>query len=139
MTNNSPIFLTREDYTKLRLLVASASRPLNKPAPHGLERELDRAVVVDPAAIPPDVVTLDSRVEYEDIETGEVAEYVITLPERANVDQRRISVLAPIGTALIGFRVGDVVRWATPGGARELTIRRVTREAAETLYADRAS
>lgn len=123
MNNDSPVILTLEDYTKLRLLSTSASWPLNRRTPNGLAQKLDRAAILESSAMPPDIVTLDSRVEYEDVQTGEVAEYVITLPERADVDQRRISILAPIATALIGCRAGDVVRWVMPGGARELKIR----------------
>lgn len=112
---------------KLRLLlsgalnVGAASLALRK-----LRDELDRATIVDPAAFPTDVVTMDSAVEFEDLETGEIEEYTITFPERADVDAGRISVLAPIGTALIGCRVGSVVNWSTPGGARRLKVRRVT-------------
>jgi regulator of nucleoside diphosphate kinase len=125
MINHSPIYLTEEDHTKLRLLLASTSRAAGVPA-HALADELHRAIIVDAAIIPRDVVTLDSRVEYEDVDSGEIAEYEITLPERANVDEHRISVLAPIGTALIGFRAGEIVHWKTPGGICRLRILRVT-------------
>lgn len=112
---------------KLRLLLSSA---LNTGAASlGLRKlrdELDRATVVDPAAFPADVVTMDSAVEFEDLETGEIEEYTITFPELADVDAGRISVLAPIGTALIGCRAGSVIKWSTPGGVRRLKVRRVT-------------
>lgn len=125
--NHTPLYISRFDYTKLRLLLATAlySRAGNL-ALRNLRDELDRAVVIDPAAFPADVVTMDSAVEFEDLETGEIAEYTITFPERADVDAGRMSILAPIGTALIGCRVGNIVKWSTPGGIRELKIRRVT-------------
>lgn len=69
--------------------------------------------------------------------TDEIEEYIITFPERANIEQRRISILAPIGTALIGCRVGDIVKWSTPGGIRQIKVRRVapTAKSAETITA----
>lgn len=125
--NHTPIYISREDNSKLRRLVAT---PLYAPAIMGplrkLREELDRAVVIDPAALPDDVVAMDSTVEFEDLATGEIEEYTLTYPDRADVDQKCISILAPIGTALLGYRVGDRVKWPTPGGIRELKIRRVT-------------
>jgi regulator of nucleoside diphosphate kinase len=64
-------------------------------------------------------------VEFEDLGTSEIEEYAITFPEKANVERKRISILTPIGTALIGCRVGDIVNWSTPGGIRHLKVRRV--------------
>src|SRR5690606_33938904 len=113
--NHNPIYITRDDNTKLRLLLATAlysnaNRPLQK-----LREELDRAAVLDAGSIPPGVVTMDSSVEFEDLTTSEIEEYTITFPDRANVDEKRLSILAPIGTALLGCRVGEIVNWSTPG------------------------
>lgn len=124
--NHSSIYLSREDHTKLRLLLAAISSGGHSSTLHKLRAELDRAVIVDSADFPADVVTLDSSVEYEDLTTGEIETYTLTLPERANVEQHRLSILAPVGTALIGCRVRDVVTWSTPGGVRQLLIRNVT-------------
>ena len=124
--NHTPIYITREDYSKLRLLLTTALHSNASAALEKLRQELDRAAVIDPAAIPSDVVTMESHVEFEDLGTNEVEDYTITFPDRANVEEKRLSILAPIGTALIGCRTGDVVSWATPGGIRQLKIRRVT-------------
>jgi len=85
--NHTPIYISRYDYAKLRLLLATAlySRTGNL-ALRDLRAELDRAVVIDPAAFPTDVVTMDSAVEFEDLDTGETEEYTITFPEHADVD-----------------------------------------------------
>lgn len=123
---HTPICISRDDYLKLRLLLTTALHSSNRSALQTLRDELDRAAVLEPSAIPADVVTLESTVQYEDLGTGELAEYTITFPDRANIEQHRLSILAPIGTALIGCRVGDVVRWSTPGGYRQLKVRRVT-------------
>ncbi|MEO6993415.1 MAG: GreA/GreB family elongation factor [Lacunisphaera sp.] len=124
--NHSPIYITRDDNSKLRLLLATKLSANANDALRNLRDELDRAVIIDPAAIPAGVVTMESHVEFEDLATREIEEYAITFPERANVDEKRLSILAPIGTALIGCREGDIVNWSTPGGVRELKIRRVS-------------
>jgi regulator of nucleoside diphosphate kinase len=124
--NNAPIYITREDSSKLRLFLETALHSNANAALEKLRQELDRAVIIDPVGIPSGVVTIDSRVEYEDLGTGEIEEYIITFPDRAKVEEKRLSILAPIGTALIGCSEGDVVSWHTPGGIRQLKIRRVT-------------
>lgn len=123
---HAPITITREDYAKLRLLVTTALHSNPSPALQKLREELDRAAVIDSAAIPPGVITMGSTVAFEDLGTGEVEEYTLTFPNHADVEKKRLSILAPIGTALIGFRVGDLVSWTTPGGIRKLKIRRVS-------------
>jgi regulator of nucleoside diphosphate kinase len=131
--NPTPLYITRDDHTKLRLLLATAAHSNASSALRTLRAELDRAVVIDPAAVPDGIVTMDSTVEFEDLGTGEVERYTITFPDRANVERKRLSILAPIGTALIGYRVGDVVTWSTPGGERQLKIRQVTPAAVEAV------
>lgn len=126
MSNRSTIYITRDDHAKLRLLLSAVSVSRGGQALNQLSEELDRAILVHPSVVPPGVVTLESRVEYQDVDTGEIEEYTITFPERANIEEKRISILAPIGIALIGCRVGDIVRWATPGGIRRLKLRRTT-------------
>ena len=124
--NHTPIYISRDDYSKLRLLIATALHSNASAALAKLRDELDRAAVIDPAAFPAGVVTMNSTVEFEDLGTSEIEEYTITFPESADIDHGRISILAPIGTALIGCRVGDIVKWSTPGGIRQLKVRRVT-------------
>jgi regulator of nucleoside diphosphate kinase len=123
--NHTPIYISRDDNSKLRLLLATALHSNASAALQKLREELDRAVVIDPAAVPPGVVTMESTVEFEDLATNEIEEFTITFPDRANVEKKRLSILAPIGTALIGCRAGDIVSWSTPGGMRRLKIRRV--------------
>lgn len=130
--NHTPIYISRDDYSKLRLLITTALYSDSSAALGKLRAELDRAFVVDPAAFPADVVTMNSTVEFEDLRTNEVETYTITFPENADIEQHRISILAPIGTALIGCRVGDLVKWSTPGGIRQLKVRRVTAPTPET-------
>lgn len=134
--NHTPIYISYDDYSRLRLLLATALYSNASTARRKLSDELDRAAVVDLTALPADVVTLDATVEFEDLGTSEIEEYTITFPDKADVESRHISVLAPIGTALIGCRVGDIVKWTTPGGIRQLKVRRVTSDATSSVGID---
>lgn len=119
------IHLTLADYRFVSRLLANV--PLKSESLQRLRRELDRAVVLEPALIPPTVVGLNSRVRLQDLDTGEIEEYVLVAPERADAGRQRISLLAPIGAALIGYREGDEIAWPTPGGMRRLRLLQVTR------------
>jgi regulator of nucleoside diphosphate kinase len=91
-----------------------------------LEAELDRALVMDAGRrLPSDVVTLDSRVLVVDLDSGEERLFTLVLPSKANIDEGRISVLAPLGTAVLGYRAGQEIAWDVPGGRRRLMVRRV--------------
>ena len=97
-----------------------------------LEQELERADVVEPARIPPDVVTMRSRVRVRDVRSGTETVYTLVFPCEASVADGRLSVLAPIGTALLGYRQGDVIEWPVPAGMRQL-------EVAEVLFQPEAA
>jgi regulator of nucleoside diphosphate kinase len=83
---------------------------------NGLDEELDRAEILSDEAMPKDVVTLYSTVVYEDLDTGRVMMVQVTLPEDADLEQGRVSVLAPVGAALLGLGVGDAISWPLPDG-----------------------
>jgi regulator of nucleoside diphosphate kinase len=103
------ITLSDHDHRRLSLYVARAGHELER-----LEDELARARVVADAALPHDVVTMGSRVVYEDTTTGARRAISIVFPDTANAALGRVSVLAPIGSALIGLRVGDEIDWELP-------------------------
>jgi regulator of nucleoside diphosphate kinase len=87
-----------------------------------LEHELERAEVVDQAEVPADVITMNSTAILTDLETGEKHEYTLVYPSGAYADEGRISILAPVGTAMIGYRVGDVIDWPVPAGRVRLQV-----------------
>lgn len=87
-----------------------------------LEKELERARVVDPEKIPGDVITMNSVVRIRDLESGEETDYTLVFPSDARIEENRISVLSAIGTALIGYRVGDVIEWKVPSGLKRLKV-----------------
>jgi regulator of nucleoside diphosphate kinase len=100
-------------------------------APHDQEHlqelraELDRALVMESSQVSPTVVTLHAAVRVRDLESGQHQELTLVSPREADVSAGRISVLAPLGTALIGYRQGDVVERLMPGGLRRLLIEEV--------------
>jgi regulator of nucleoside diphosphate kinase len=91
-----------------------------------LEDELDHAHVVCPREVPANVITMNSTVLIEDLDTGEVKIYTIVFPGETKRVPGAVSVLAPIGTALIGCREGDVVEWDVPTGTVRLKVLEVT-------------
>ncbi len=90
-----------------------------------LEEELDRAEVVAANEVPPDVITMNSRVRVRDLDSRTERVYTIVYPRDADPARNRISILAPIGTALLGYRVGDVIEWEVPAGTRRLRVEEV--------------
>ena len=87
-----------------------------------LTHEIDRGAEVRLQDSPPDVVTMNSTVRVTDVEAGTSHTYTIVFPADADYEKGKISILAPLGTALLGFRIGDVVDWHMPGGTRRLRI-----------------
>ena len=103
-----------------------------------LRVELERALVVDPSRLSPNVVTLYAAVRVRDLESGHPQELTLVSPSEANVSAGRISVLAPLGTALLGYRQGDVVERVMPGGLRRLLIEEVRQQPATDADAEAA-
>jgi len=87
-----------------------------------LQNELDRAIVVKPSRVPPEVVTMNSRIRIRDLNSGGEFTYQVVFPRGADMAKNRISVLAPIGTALLGERAGSIVEWQVPSGMRRFRI-----------------
>ena len=118
----TPIYITTEDYSRLRLLATALAAQKKTPNLTLLLEELERAVVMDARAIPSTVVRLGSIVTVLDEDNGEKEHYTLCTPERSNVEKAMISVLAPIGTAILGYSQGDTIEWQTPGGTRRLKL-----------------
>lgn len=108
--------ITAEDMERLRTIVELALEGSRAAAAEQLELELDRAVVVPQGQIPPDVVTMRSRILFEDVETGRRREATLVYPEEASIEQSRVSILAPVGVAVLGLKVGDTIEWPLPQG-----------------------
>lgn len=88
-----------------------------------LERELNRAIVVDSKEIPGDVITMNTvvQVRFED-DPEDLEELTLVYPKDASPDENKISITAPVGTALLGYRKGDQVEWDVPSGKVRITV-----------------
>ena len=87
-----------------------------------LEEELARSDEVAPGEVAADVVTMNSRVRLQDEASGQTLECNLVFPGEADASANRISIVAPLGTAILGYRVGDTVTWPMPGGERQYKI-----------------
>lgn len=121
------ITVTDGDFWPLSALVRARTADFarNKEHIRRLEEELARSVPVPATEVPADVVTMHSRVCVRDLESGATRTYTLVFPHEADLPSARLSVLAPLGTALLGYREGDEIEWAMPGGLRRIRIESV--------------
>jgi regulator of nucleoside diphosphate kinase len=121
------IIMTAVDHRRLNELLASETARVVGPSAWlaGLKTELDRAETVSPDDVPANVVTMDSTVMLRDVDTDEVEVYTLVYPDRADIANNQLSVLAPVGTAILGYQIGDEVRWRVPAGWRRLRIEQI--------------
>ncbi len=122
------INITDYDMQRLRKLLEGAQQWNRKDREylHHLEGELDKAVLVDSRKVPRNVVTMNSRVRIKDLDTDKELSIQLVFPSDADFELGKISILAPIGTALIGYRAGDTIEWHVPSGIRRLLIQEIT-------------
>jgi regulator of nucleoside diphosphate kinase len=128
MRKQTNIYITKPDYERLTKLIEIARErqsDANREYLDRLEEELDRAEVVQQKDTPADVITMRSTVRLKDLDTSEEMIYRLVFPAEANYDEGKISVLAPIGTAMLGYRRGDVIEWQVPSGVRRLSVEEV--------------
>ena len=90
-----------------------------------LDEKLANATVVAPETMRPDVVTMNSKVRLRDLDEGEEVTYTLVFPDQANIEEGKISVVAPVGTAMLGRRVGDEFEWEVPAGSVRLRVEEV--------------
>jgi regulator of nucleoside diphosphate kinase len=123
---DQPIVITQTDAARLRdLLAARASSERDHEHLHELAMELERARIASFDEVPENVITIHSHVQVLDLVSGERRELTLVLPTESDAGAGRISVLAPLGTALLGYRAGDDVEWQMPGGLRRMRIESV--------------
>lgn len=121
------IIIAEEDRARLTALIHRAIDRPGEPTEYlaALAGELRRAHVVPRSQLPRDAVAMHSTVRLRDLETGEEETYTLVYPHEADIEENRLSVLAPVGTALLGYRVGDVVEWPVPAGVTRFRVEAV--------------
>ncbi len=121
------IFITKFDKDRLEELIGvaesfGADKRLDL---ESLQDELERAEIVSSRRVPSNVVTMNSKVLLRDADTLEEMTLTLVFPKDADIKSGLISVLAPVGTAILGYREGDVVEWRVPNGLKRISIERI--------------
>jgi len=119
--------ITQADFTRITNLLGGmrAFSERDSVNVRKLHDSLTQATVVSSGEVPENVVTMNSRITVRIPETGEQDEYTLVYPEKADYRKGFISILAPLGAALIGSRVGETISWEVPKGQRNLEIREI--------------
>ncbi|MBN9484020.1 MAG: hypothetical protein BGO70_03295 [Bacteroidetes bacterium 43-93] len=115
----NPVIVTEEDY---QLLKGYINPDLDREDELTLSGELKRAVIVSNDAFPSHNVRLNSRVSVLNLETNKVIEFTLVMPAHADMQKNKVSILTPMGAALIGFRKGEEVQLKVPGGLKRFRI-----------------
>ncbi|MGE7776362.1 GreA/GreB family elongation factor [Chitinophaga caseinilytica] len=124
-----PIF-RKDDYEVIQTCLQEGAREstFGPAVVESLLADFKKGRLVSKEAFPADVVRLNSRVVIQETDKPKEMEVTVVLPEQADIKQRKISVMAPVGVALIGFGKGQEVMWQVPGGKKKFTIKEVFNE-----------
>lgn len=128
MSGKNKIYISEFDMKRLKGLIKFAQERWDKRVVKYLEEldeELDRAEVVRPEEIPTNVITMNSTFRLIDLDSGEDFVYTLVFPGKADSATGKISILAPVGTAVLGYRVGDTVEWNVPAGLKKLRVKEI--------------
>ncbi len=120
----SKIIINRLDYARIKKSINDAKqfRSISNDEAEKLLKELDSAKIVEPEAIPSNVVTMNSIVKLSFKNNDKQIQFQIVYPEQANVKENKISIFSPIATALIGYKVNDEIEWIVPAGLTKIRI-----------------
>ncbi|ULQ50912.1 GreA/GreB family elongation factor [Flavihumibacter fluvii] len=126
-TAKKQLIIAHEDYETLHAYIKGLKsfKAFDRKNADILQDELKKATIVKRTEIPADVVRLNSRVIIEEVSNNTIIELMLVLPEKADIKEKRVSVFAPLGTALIGFKQGEKFRWQVPSGNKTFTIIKV--------------
>ncbi|MCB0848555.1 MAG: nucleoside diphosphate kinase regulator, partial [Bacteroidetes bacterium] len=118
------IIINRLDYARIKKSINDAKqfRSISNDEAEKLLKELDSAKIVEPEAIPSNVVTMNSIVKLSFQNNNKQIQFQIVYPEQANVKENKISIFSPIATALIGYKVNDEIEWIVPAGLTKIRI-----------------
>ena len=124
---NNQLVLRKDDYEILISCLNSmyGRAAFDRQNAEELKTELKKAKLVNKDEFPEDIVRINSKIRIKAEDNDKVMELMIVTPDKADIKQKRISVMAPIGTALIGFRQGEKVKWQVPAGKKTFTIMEV--------------
>ena len=120
----SKIIINRLDYARIKKCINDAKqfKSISNAEAEKLINELDFAKIVEPEAIPSNVVTMNSIVRLSFLNNNKQVQFQIVYPDQANFKENKISIFSPIATALIGYKVGDEIEWIVPAGLTNIRI-----------------
>jgi regulator of nucleoside diphosphate kinase len=122
-STNRNILISEFDRRRLLALIDGyEADPLDQGVLEDLREEIEEARTVAPSDVPPDLVTMNTRARLVDTHTGATRVITVVFPGVANADEGKVSVLAPLGVALLGYSVGDIIERRMPGGVSRLRI-----------------
>ena len=121
------IYITNFDLERLEDLLAAAREfsYRDRGDLEELEAELQEGTIVDSKNVPQNVVTMNSRVELIDVDENKPMIFTLTFPRDADIEGGKLSVLSPVGTAILGHAEGDIIEWRVPAGHRRFKIEKV--------------
>jgi len=128
MMNLRKLMMSDRDCGRLRETLRRAKAE-NRVSPHtleALENEIAKAMIFPPDEIPRYLVTMNTSVRVKDLKTATTLEFTLVYPEEEDLPSGKVSVLSDIGSAVLGFTVGDTVEWAFPDGMHDLRIEMIT-------------
>lgn len=118
------IIVNSLDYQRIQRQIKEAmvQKTIDVTEAEKLINELNSATILNPHEIPADVVTMNSVVKISFVDSEKKLEFKIVYPNEANFKEKKVSIFSPVATALIGFRVGDLIEWMVPGGLTKIRI-----------------
>lgn len=114
--------LTKSDYNTIKELIVNTPSHLITKEIALLAREIEKAKLVSENKIEPQVIRINSHFEVQELASGQLLKFQLTLPKFGNIAEKRLSILSPLGVALIGFQEGMEIEWTLPGGLKKLKI-----------------
>src|SRR5690349_9236606 len=134
--SNRKIIITTQDYQRLKALLASNVARLisGSNCLDELQSDLNLAEVVSQVDMPKNVVTMNSTVTLRDLHTQDIETYTLVYPDHADIANRKLSIFAPIGAAVLGYRIGDELQWHVPAGWRRLKIQNVVQSEPDGVF-----
>ena len=128
MPDKGKIYISEFDLKRLKELIKVAEEFGDKRVVRYLEEldeELDRAEAMKPQEIPDDVITMNSTFRLRDVDTDQEAVYTLVFPGDADSARGKVSILAPIGTAVLGYKIGDMIEWEVPAGRKRFKVEQI--------------
>lgn len=120
-------YMTEFDIDRLEAFLEGAKKNYryDRNVLESLQEEIGRSRIVQSRQVPPDVVTINSRIRLRDLDADQEMFLTLVLPNAANFAEGRLSVASPIGTAIIGYAAGDTIEWSVPSGTKRIRIEEI--------------